>query len=427
MADFFSIDELVPRKIETPSTLDELARTVACAGKEDTAIVPWGGGTMQHLGGIPRRYDLALQTTQLNRVVEYAPDDLTITVEAGITLAQLQAELAAHNQFLPLDPPLPSQATIGGILATDSSGPSRLRYGPARDFTLGMHVINAEGKITKSGGKVVKNVAGYELPKIYIGSLGTLGIIAEVTFKIFPKPQEQTTLIAAFTNHRTACQAVRGLWNLTTAPLAIELLDTSLAHAVGLNAEPNDFVIAARFGGTRTIVEAAALKAGNAARNNDAARIETHALACGASVSADESLWQRIADLPAALRNAHPTGTLLRIGLPPSYLSAAIDKITERARAVEVESYELYAHAATAVIYIAFDGVESKTVEAIKHLRWAVAPFGGHVIVEHTPRTVKELIHVWGEPGAEHFLSQRLKGAFDPQMILNPGRFVGAL
>ncbi len=414
----FEIEGLAPRTIETPSTIADLARVVACAAKENAAIIAWGGGTMQHLGGVPRRYDIAVQTTRLNRVVEYSPDDLTITVEAGITLAQLQAELEAHSQFLPLDPPLPSQATIGGILATDTSGPSRLRYGPARDFALGMRVVNAEGKITKSGGKVVKNVAGYELPKLYIGSLGTLGIIAEITFKIFPKPSEHASLIAAFTNHRTACHSIRGLWNLTTPPQAIELLDPKIAQAVGLNAETNDFIVAARFAATKTLVEAASLKAGNVARNNDAVRIE---------MNTDESLWQRIADLPATLRDAHPTGTLLRIGLPPSYLAAAIDKITERARAIGIESFELYAHAATTVIYLAFDADQARTIEAIKHLRWALAPLAAQVIVDHTSRAIKEAIPVWGEPGPEHFLNQRLKGQFDPQLILNPGRFIGGL
>jgi glycolate oxidase FAD binding subunit len=414
----FEIEGLVPRTIETPSTIDDLARIVACAAKENTAIIPWGGGTMQYLGGIPRRYDIAVQMTRLNRVVEYSPDDLTITVEAGITLAQLQTELAAHNQFLPLDPPLPARATIGGILATDSSGPSRLRYGPPRDFTLGMRVVNAEGKVTKSGGKVVKNVAGYELPKLYIGSLGTLGIIAEVTFKIFPKPPEHSSLIAAFTNHQAACQAVRGLWNLTTPPQAIELLDPRLAKGIGLEAETNDFIIAARFAGTKSIVDAAKLKAGNVARINGAVRIE---------IDADDSLWERIVALPAMLRDAHVAGTLLHISLPPKHLSAAIDKITERTRAIGIESFELYAHAATTVIYLAFDADLTLTIEAVKHLRWTLSPLGAHVIVDYTPRAIKEAVPVWGDPGPDHFLNQRLKGQFDPQLILNPGRFVGGL
>ncbi len=414
----YSIDGSTPRTVETPETINDLARIVASAAKENAAIIPWGGGTMQHLGNAPRRYDIAIDLTPLNCVVEYAPDDLTITVDAGATIAAIQTELTQHNQFLPLDPPLPARATIGGTLATNANGPLRLRYGPARDFTLGMSVVNAEGKITKSGGKVVKNVAGYEMAKLNIGAFGTLGIISQVTFKVYPKPPEQITLVAAFNNLTRACKTVRALWNLTTAPLAIEILDTKLAKALGFKAQAKDLIVAARFGGTKTIVDAASLKSGNTARNNEALSIE---------VIAGEGPWQKIADLPVRIRDAHPIGTSLRISLPPSQLKATIEKITERTKAIGIDAFEFCAHTATAVMYVAFDADEGKMVEAIKHLRWALAPLDAHLIVEHAPRAVKEKISVWGDPGVEHFIAQRLKEKFDPQWILNPGRFVGGL
>ncbi len=414
----YSVDGCTPRTIETPSTLDDLARLVANAAKENAAIIPWGGGTLQHLGGVPRRYDLAIQTTRLHRVLEYSPDDLTITVEAGIRLAQLQEQLAAHNQFLPFDPPLPERATIGGILATNSSGPLRLHYGPPRDFTLGMRVVNAEGKITKSGGKVVKNVAGYELPKLYIGSLGTLGIIAEVTFKVWPKPPEQATLIASFANYHAACSAVRALWNLTTWPLAIELFDAHLARALDVETGEDDFVVAARFGGSRAVVDAASAKANDSARDTGARQVQ---------VIPGSSLWPRIADLPATLRDSHTSGALLRISLPPAKLNAALEKIFERAQAVGIESFQFFVHAATAVIYLGFDGSEKQIIESVKHFRWALSHLHAHVIVEYAPRSIKEQIEVWSTPDAEHRLAQRIKAQFDPQWILNPGRFVGGL
>lgn len=414
----FSMDGLTPRRLERPTRIADLARIITDAAKENAAIVPWGGGTLQHLGGIPRRYDLAIQTTRLNRVLEYSPDDLTITAETGITLAVLQEQLAAHNQFLPLDPPLPDRATIGGILAANACGPLRLRYGPPREFTLGMRVVNATGKIVKSGSKVVKNVAGYEMPKLYIGSLGTLGIIAEATFKVWPKPPAEITLIASFANYSAACDAVRALWNLTTWPLALESLDARLARALSIAADENDAVVVARFGGTRAVVEAASSKADHAAHANNARRVE---------ITSDVSLWQRIADLPATLRDAHPLGAVLRIGLPPTQLSAAIEKIVERARSVGIEPPQMFAHAATAVIYLGFDGSDAQMIETIKHVRWTLAPLHAHVIVEFAPRTVKGQVAVWGAPGAEHLLTQRIKAQFDPQMILNVGRFIGGL
>jgi glycolate oxidase FAD binding subunit len=414
----FALDNLKPRAVVAPEHADELARVIAHAAQENLAIVPWGGGTLQHLGGIPRRYDLAIQTTRLNDILEYSPDDMTVTVEAGIPLGKLQMRLAEHNQFLPLDPPLAERATIGGVLAANASGALRLRYGAPRDFTLGMRVVNAAGKIVKSGSKVVKNVAGYEMPKLYIGSLGTLGIIIGATFKVWPKPSEQITLIARFANYDTACNAVRALWNLTIWPLALELLDARLARALGIAVEVNDFVVVARFGGTRAVIEAASSKAEHAVRTNNAQRVE---------ITPEVSLWQRIADLPATLRDAHPLGATLRIALAPAQLNAAIEKITERAHAIGIEPPQFFAHAATAVIYLGFDASDAQIIESVKHLRWALAPLHAHVVVESAPRSVKEQVAVWGTPGAEHPMAQRIKAQFDPQMILNAGRFIGGL
>jgi glycolate oxidase FAD binding subunit len=407
--DSYSIASFVPRRVESPATIDDLARVVADCARANEAMIVWGGGTQQHLGGVPRRYDVAIQTTRLNRIVEYAPDDLTVTVQAGMTLGALQDELATRNQFLPLDPPLAHRATIGGILATNACGPLRLRFGAARDFTLGMSVVNASGAPVKFGGKVVKNVAGYELTKLHIGALGTLGIITQATFKVLPKPPEQSTFIAIFSDARAACEAITALWNLTTAPLALELFDANLARALGI--ETKGFAIAARFGGTRAVVDAANEKASQIARN--------------IQIVPDALLWHRIADLPETLRVAHTT--LLQIGVPPASLNAALEKIAERANALKIEPPQFFAHAATATIYLAFSASDAPTIETIKHLRWTLAPLHARVIIESATRAVKEQIPVWGEPGAEHFLTQRIKAQFDPKMLMNVGRFVGNL
>ncbi|MBI3740978.1 MAG: FAD-binding oxidoreductase, partial [Chloroflexi bacterium] len=148
----FAIDGMIPQRVESPTTIEDLARIVADAAKENAAISAWGGGTMQTLGNSPLYYNVALQISRLNQVIEYSPDDLIITVQAGMTIEQVQKQLAAHNQFLPLDPPRAERATIGGVLATDASGALRLRFGPARDFTLGMRVVNAHGTLIKCGG-----------------------------------------------------------------------------------------------------------------------------------------------------------------------------------------------------------------------------------------------------------------------------------
>ena len=160
-------------------------------------LCPGAGERGRHLGYPPARYDLALSTERLDRITDYQPADLTVTAQAGVTLAQLQETLAAHGQFLPLDVALPDRQTVGGIVAARADSLRRLAYGSVRDSLLGVSVINSRGELVKGGGKVVKNVAGYDLPKLYCGSLGTLGLIVEATFKVAPLPAASATVGAA--------------------------------------------------------------------------------------------------------------------------------------------------------------------------------------------------------------------------------------
>src|SRR3990172_741034 len=172
--DAFAVDGLTPQAAVAPASYEQAAEVMRYAHAEGLAVIPWGGGTHIHVGNLPRRYDIALSLSRLNAVVEHEPADLTTTVQAGMTLSELQGRLGAAGQLLPLDPPGGERATIGGILATNASGPWRHAFGGARDMTIGLRVVTAEGRITRAGGRVVKNVAGYDLCKLYIGSLGTL-------------------------------------------------------------------------------------------------------------------------------------------------------------------------------------------------------------------------------------------------------------
>jgi glycolate oxidase FAD binding subunit len=411
----YQIAGVAPRSVEMPTTQESLAQIVSKAAKLNLAIVPWGGGTMQYLGNSPRRYDIAIDLTQMNSIVEYTPDDLTITVQAGATIDSIQSTLAIHNQFLALDPALPSRATIGGTLAANATGPARLRYGTARDFSLGMSVVNAEGKITKSGGKVVKNVAGYELPKLHIGALGSLGIITQVTFKVFPKPPEQITEAATFTSLSRACNAVRSLWNLTTLPTAIEIFDKYSGGRIGLASDIESYIVAARFDGSKSVTNAARLKARELLREGDPVSID---------MARGELMWTQVADLPETLRENYGFGAVLQIGFPPARLNATIEKIAEH---VGATPHELFAHAATAIVYLAIDANEQELTILIDKLRTALASLEANVIVRSAPIGAKQKISVWGDPRTEHFMAQRLKANFDPDGIFNPGRFVGGL
>jgi len=185
----FAVDGLTPQAAVAPASYEQVAEVMGYAHAEELAVIPWGGGAHIHTGNVPARYDIALSLSRLNAVVEHEPADLTTTVQAGMTLSELQGRLGAAGQLLPLDPPGGERATIGGILAANASGPWRHAFGSARDMTIGLRVVTAEGRITRAGGRVVKNVAGYDLCKLYVGSLGTLGVIVEATFKLAPLPQ----------------------------------------------------------------------------------------------------------------------------------------------------------------------------------------------------------------------------------------------
>ena len=203
------VDGVKPQFTATPSSSAELADVLACANEHDAAIIPWGAGSSMLLGNVPERYDIALSTARLDRVIEYEPADLTVTVEAGLTLAKLQELLKEHGQFLPIDGP--SQATIGGLLAVGHGGPSQQAYGRPRDWLLGCRIALVDGTVVHTGGRVVKNVAGYDLSRMMVGSLGTLGVIVEVTLKVAPLPAREETLLIAHADMVEACDAIRAI------------------------------------------------------------------------------------------------------------------------------------------------------------------------------------------------------------------------
>ena len=188
-ADQFIIDGKAPETVVYPTSIAEVSQLLKEANEHGRAISPVGQGAFLHLGGVPKRYEQALCTTALNTLVDYQPADMTVKVGAGMSLAQLQAVLGENRQWLPLDPPCPERATVGGLIAANLNGPARFSQGTVRDFLIGLRVVRSDGTLIKGGGQVVKNVAGYDLPKLYCGSFGTLGVIVEATFMIRPRPE----------------------------------------------------------------------------------------------------------------------------------------------------------------------------------------------------------------------------------------------
>lgn len=415
----FAIGEVVPQTVYRPRDAAELARLLAECSGAGRAVVTWGGGTLQHLGNAPARYDAVLSTASLDGVVEYAADDLTVTVQAGMTLDAVDALLGAQGQFLPLDVPHPERATIGGTLATGMNGPLRLRYGPARDYMLGNRFAVVEGEVIRAGARVVKNVAGYELHKVMVGSFGTLAVLTEATFKVFPRPATETTVWASFGDLAGATTGVAALWQLATPPLALELFDAATASLVA-PAASGAWHVAARFGGTAPVIAAA---------RDYAAEVVSEQGGQMGDVTDGADLWRGISNLPATLGETDPDAVVLRLGLPPRALEAGIRALLEQGQAEHLPAPRIFAHAANAVIYASFspEGASHAPASlglALKSLRSRLEPLHAHVTVEDAPAALKSELDVWGEVGPTLRLMQSIKRKFDPNNILNPGRFV---
>ncbi|MDQ3811771.1 MAG: FAD-binding oxidoreductase, partial [Chloroflexota bacterium] len=264
-----------------PTSAEAVAEALRAADSAGHAVMPVGGGTHLDLGMPPARQDVLLSTVGLNRVVEYEPADLTVTVEAGMRFMDLQAMLREQGQMVALDPPVAAESTIGGVVAANLSGPVRFAHGTARDLVIGTRVANANGTLTRAGGRVVKNVAGYDLNKLYIGSLGTLGVIVELGFKLAPIPPSTATLVGQFASQDDVRTVVRGVLHSPLSPLAVELLGPRAAADAGL---PSATLLVLRAGGYAEAVQRQVRDLGELIAGHGGVRLE-----------APDSAWDDVA------------------------------------------------------------------------------------------------------------------------------------
>ena len=230
----YVVEGRTPEAALVPGSVDEVRAVVEIAAGAGIPIVPWGGGTAAAVGTPTPQPGIVLDLKRLGQLVEHEPGDLTATVEAGMTMAALQSALRARGQWLSLDPPDPEQATIGGVIAANASGPRRHLYGTARDLLIGVTVVTGDGVVVRGGGKVVKNVAGYDLPKLFVGSHGTLGVIVSVTVKLRPLPDDERLVAVVFDRLKDAGAAARAVVASDLIPNALEILDAEAARALGL-------------------------------------------------------------------------------------------------------------------------------------------------------------------------------------------------
>ncbi|HEU5380426.1 MAG TPA: FAD-binding oxidoreductase [Ktedonobacteraceae bacterium] len=415
----YAVDGLLPRLVATPKSAQEIAGVIELANRHGLTTLARGGGSRMHLGSIPEPFDVLIETARLTRLLEHEAPDLTCHVEAGITLADLQARLATKGQWLPLDAPDAMQATIGGILASNASGPKRLRYGTARDLVIGLQVVQASGEVARSGGRVVKNVAGYDLNKLYIGSLGTLGVIVEANFKLQPIPANERTLLLTFSNSQDIMQTVTAMMGSLLVPSAMELIDTGAASDMsdffGLNLPTNGYTLALNFEGSLTTIE----------RQIDEARLiaRTHGALLGDDLAGAEQelFWD-------AIRKHLQGSVTCKAALLVSHMANYLQKLNEICRQYELES-AVVAHAGNGILYIELRPSDAtpRLVEAITRLRKEAQEARGSLVVERCPVDLKHHIDVWGEPGSNFRLMRHLKEQFDPKGTFVKGRFVGGL
>lgn len=384
-----------PTVVLSPRTVAELAACVRDAVAAGHAIVPHGGGTGQDYGYPLRTGPFTLlNVSGLNRIVAVEPGDLTITVEAGATLADVQAALRPHGLFLPLDPPRLEDATVGGILATNAFGSSRLGYGTARDWLIGLSVANAEGKIVRSGGKVVKNVTGYDIPKLHIGALGTLGVLAEATFKVAPLPEaERTVLVTLGTDSMDGTGGfIRAARNAV-----------SPTRFYGRQDETGTYFIA-HFTGFAEVVEAEAAKCAEIARSGDSPR---HAVTVIAEPTAHET----------------PTGAVvLQAAGPIEHQDRAFSQASASASGANTVVETWYG---TGVTRVCFADAGEATATALQRLFEIDTSVLNSRAILHAPLSLRQAGNrIWSPEPSSLPLMRRVKDALDPGNVFNPGRFV---
>ncbi|HEV2282828.1 MAG TPA: FAD-binding oxidoreductase [bacterium] len=426
------IDGARPGLWAVPSGAEQVAALLSAAAEADAGVIPRGGGAHQHLGNPPARADLVVETTRLAGITDYTPADYVVAVRAGTPFRDLQRALAANGQWLPLDPPGAADATIGGLVAANRNGPRRLLWGSIRDLVIGIRVALPTGEVIKAGGKVVKNVAGYDLAKLFIGSFGSCGIITDVTFKILPLPGEGVTVLVTVANAADAHA-------LTTAVMRSYLLPSALEAA-----SPGALAMLARAGGLRlpagtgasgtgrwgVLLLAEGLEESRTRHIDEMRTLTASAGGPGAALEVysgapHEALWGAVAEFPSPA--SHPGGVVFRVGTP---IARWLD-VARAAHAAAGDSPALLAHAGVGLTYVAAAPGEASALADALERAAAAGPaaagdlpggLGGYVVVEAAPTTLKASLPVWGQAPPAVDLMRRLRAQYDPKGIMVPGR-----
>jgi glycolate oxidase FAD binding subunit len=427
-----------PACVLFPRTVDEVRACVQVAAAERIALVPCGNASHLSVGAPPRRYDAALCVKRLDRILAHEAADMTVTVEAGITLAELDRTLARAGQWLPLDPPRPDAMTVGGLIAADRNGPLRLAHGKVRDLLIGLRVVTGEGALVKGGGRVVKNVAGYDLPKLFAGSFGTLGVIVEATFKIRPRPATESFWIWPA---RTIAEAIEGALRLrrtSLAPVLLEALNAAGAATIGLPAMP---VLVVGFAGSTKAVGAqgdALVKILGDGGPTSATASVPDGPGKGSGLIGLGDATQGVARMLRDFSLADRDGALVaRLGALPGALPALVGELEEHAHRIGLV-LGIRAHAGSGVAWIQPCGPDGpvaggagELAELIAQVVRVATEHRATLIFEAVPPPFETSIDRWNSTGTlgatAIALMAGVKRVLDPRGVLSPGRFVGGV
>lgn len=407
-----AVDGRVPRWVVRPAAAEQVAGVLALAHDAGLAVIPRGSGSALGLGAPPAAADLVLDLGDLDRVVDDRPDDLTVSVEAGVTGGALAERLRPRRQHLPLDPPGSARRTLGGMIATNASGPSRARWGTARDLLLGVRFVQADGVLTWGGARVVKSVTGYDVPKLMVGALGTLGVLVELTLRLHPVPDAEGSWLATFTHPDPAQAFVERLLDSEVQPTRVEWVSGAALAACGQAGAA--LGVAVSVGSVEAAVRAQGERLAQFARQTG-----------GPLTALPPAFW---AALDARL--AQRDGVGLRVGTPVSRLAATARDLGQALAAAAPGVAAVVAGCATAAsLRVLLPPLEPGAAAGlVERLRAALGPAGGHVVVEHGPPELRTALDPWGPVEPEAFaLMRALRDEFDGRRTLNPGRFVGGL
>ncbi|MCB8784803.1 FAD-binding oxidoreductase [Planktothrix agardhii] len=383
-----------------PQTQQQLAEVIAYTNQQQLKVLPCGFCSKIDWGGLVKNIDFAVSTQGMNQLIEHAVGDLTVTVEAGMKFSQLQAILAQENQVLGFDPSYPETATIGGIIATGDTGSLRQRYRSIRDLILGISIVRYDGKIAKAGGRVVKNVAGYDLMKLFTGSYGTLGIISQITLRVYPQAEDSGTVI--LTGEAEAISQVNQILLASAlTPVAVDLISSDLSKILGFG---DNIGLMVRF---QSIAEGVKQQSQRLIELGE--KIGLKAIYID---SDEENLWQQLKQ--QIWQSESNTDIVCKIGIAPT---SAVKTLTQ------CQTLGII-HAGVGLGVLRFESVSPETLLNLRN--WCESQ-GGFLSILKAPVDLKQQLEVWGYAGNALNLMRQIKQQFDPQNQFSPNRFVGGI